>query len=480
MDRYKYAVAAVFVIGLFMDILDATVVNVALPTLGREFDAGASDLEWVVTGYLLSLAVWVPASGWLGDRFGTKKVFLAAMTVFTAGSVLCAQAGSIEELVAFRILQGVGGGMMTPVGMAMLFRAYGPQERASASAIIAVPALVAPVLGPLLGGWLTDGPGWRWIFYINLPAGVLGLLAAYLLLREHREEQVGRLDVTGFVLAGAGLAAVLFGLGRAPQDGWGSLVVVASGLAGLTSLAAMAVIELRKREPMLDLRLLSDRMFRSANLAFFMQLAGLLGLLFLLPLFLQQVRGLSATEVGLTVLAQGVAMGICLPLAGRLYGRLGPRRMMMSGLAVVAATSACFVFVDLETSLWWIRAILFVRGAGVALAGVAVQAAAFANIEPRSMGRASSLFRTNTQVASSLGVAILATVLSTRLSTHLADAGTAHVNQAQLAAFHEAFLAAALLGVIGFGFSFMVRDADAAASLQSPAMQREPVREAAS
>src|SRR5206468_5237391 len=192
--EYKYLVGAAMVFGMFMEIMDTTIVNVALPRLAQTFQASTSTLEWVVTGYLLSLAVWIPASGWVGDRFGTKKTFMFAMILFTLGSALCGQARSIEELIAFRLLQGVGGGMMTPVGIAMLFRVFPPEERAAASAFVAVPALLAPVLGPVLGGWLVDGPGWRWIFYINVPAGILGVLLASILLREHKEESPGRFD----------------------------------------------------------------------------------------------------------------------------------------------------------------------------------------------------------------------------------------------------------------------------------------------
>ncbi len=363
----------------------------------------------------------------------------------------------------------------------MLFRVFPPQERAAASAFLAVPALVAPVLGPVLGGWLVDGPGWRWIFYINLPVGVIGLLLASVLLKEHREETAGRFDAWGFVLSGGGLALVLYALSRAPADGWMSSVVLTTGLAGLACLVFMVLIELRLAEPMLDLRLLADRMFRSANLAFFMQLAGLLGLLFLLPLYLQQLRGMSAIQSGLASLPQGVAMGVMLPVAGRLYPRLGPRKMLAGGLLLVAATSAGFVFMGLETNLWWIRALMLVRGAGIAFAGVSVQAAAFANVSPRSMGRASSLFRTNTQVGGALGVAVLATVLASRTTAHLSAAGQAAgqaaQQHAQLLAFHDAFFAAALLGVAGLAFAFLVRDEDAAATLRrrAPEVAEQPV-----
>jgi EmrB/QacA subfamily drug resistance transporter len=476
---YKYLVAIVFITGLFLDILDATVVNVALPTLGRDFSAGATSLEWVVTGYLLSLVVWIPASGWIGDRFGTKRTFIFAMALFTLGSALCGQAKSIEELIAFRLLQGVGGGMMTPVGIAMLFRVFPPQERAAASAFVAVPALLAPVLGPVLGGWLVDGPGWRWIFYLNVPVGILGVILASILLREHKEESAGRFDALGFVLSGGGLALVLYALSRAPADGWTSSVVLTTGLAGLFALALLVLIELRVSEPMLDFRLYVDRMFRSANLAFFMQLAGLFGLLFLLPLYLQDLRGMSAMQSGLTSLPQGIAMGVTLPIASRLYPRIGPRRMLMGGLTVVALTSASMVFVGLDTSLWVIRAIMLVRGVGIAFAGVSVQAAAFANVQPRSMGRASSLFRTNTQVGAALGVAILATVLASRTTAHLSDvgrfAGQAAQQHAQLLAFHDAFFVAAILGFVGLAFAFLIRDEDAAATLRQPS--REAVQE---
>src|SRR5689334_14677280 len=173
---YEYIVAAAFLFGLFMDLMDLTIVNVALPTLGRNFHVDNATLEWVVTGYLLSLAIWIPASGWLGDKFGTKRVFLFALTVFTAGSVLCGVSQSIGQLIGFRILQGVGGGMMTPVGTAMLFRAFPAQERARAALILTVPTVIAPALGPIVGGWLVDYVDWRWIFFVNVPIGIVGLI----------------------------------------------------------------------------------------------------------------------------------------------------------------------------------------------------------------------------------------------------------------------------------------------------------------
>src|SRR5881392_758975 len=214
---YKWIVAAVFVCGMFIDILDTTIVNVALPDLAKEFHASTASIEWIVLGYLLSLALWIPASGWIGDKVGTRRVFLFALAVFTAASALCGQANSLGELVAFRVLQGVGGGMLVPVGTAMLFRAFPPIERAKASTVLILPTVLAPALGPVLGGWLVTDVSWRWIFYVNLPVGAVAFTIGFLYLRESREGVAGRFDVPGFVLSGAGLALVLFALSQGPE-----------------------------------------------------------------------------------------------------------------------------------------------------------------------------------------------------------------------------------------------------------------------
>jgi EmrB/QacA subfamily drug resistance transporter len=269
-------VAAAFVVALFIDVLDATIVNVALPTLGRELGVSNATLEWVVTGYLLSLAVFIPASGWLGDRFGTKRIFLIALGIFLVGSALCGIAWDAPSLIAFRILQGIGGGMLTPVGTAMVLRAFPLAERAKGSAIIAVPAVIAPVLGPVLGGLLVDTVGWRWIFFVNLPVGLLGLVFAAVVLREQRHAQPGRFDVPGFLLAGLALVLGLTGLSRVPTEGWSSPLVLGSCLVGLACAVALVVVERRRLEPMLDLGLFGDALFATTNLAHVLATAGLM------------------------------------------------------------------------------------------------------------------------------------------------------------------------------------------------------------
>jgi EmrB/QacA subfamily drug resistance transporter len=434
-----------------MDLMDVTIVNVALPTLGRDFGASTATLEWVVTGYLISLAIWIPASGWISDRFGTKKTFAFALSLFTVGSALCGLAWSDGSLIAFRVLQGVGGGMMTPVGTTMLFRAFPPAERARASAVITIPTAIAPALGPVLGGWLVDNATWRWIFYVNVPVGLATLAFALVFLREHREPAPGRFDVWGFLCSGGGLALLLYALSQAPAHGWTSTAVVVSGLAGVVLCGLLVILELHRPDPILHLHLFADRMFRYANLSMFMVYAMLLGVLFLLPLFLQELRGLSALESGLTTFPQAFGMLLMVPVTGRLYPRVGPRRMLVIALVGITITSALFLLVDLETNLWWIRAIMFLRGISMSFAIVASQAAAFASIPSAETGRASALFNTNRQVAASIGVATLATVLG---------------DHSSVTVFHHAFAASIVFGLLGIVFAMLIHDKDAAASLQ--------------
>ena len=463
---YKWIVAAIFVTGLFMDIMDTTIINVAIPSLVKDLHTTASTVEWVVLGYLLSLAVWIPASGWVGDRVGTKKTFLFALFAFTAASALCGVSQSVGQLIAFRILQGVGGGMLTPVGTAMLFRAFPPAERAKASAVLLVPAVLAPALGPVIGGWLVTDVSWRLIFFVNLPVGVAGFIFGALFLKEHKEPTAGRFDLPGFVLSGGGLALSLYALSQGPSAGWGSASVLWPGIVGVAMFVALVIVELRTDQPMLDLRLFRERMFRNANIVMILAVAGLIGVLFLLPQFLQDLRGLSALQSGLTTFPQAIGMMIAIRFVAKLYPKVGPRRIVIVGLLAVAATTSCFLFVDLHTSLWLIRAIMLLRGVAMSAAFIPMQAATYTNISRADTGRASALYSTQRQVGAAFGVAILATVWISRTKSLVGRAsGNSAMIAAKVAGFHDAFLAAALFALIAAGAALMIRDSDAAASL---------------
>src|SRR3954468_92986 len=428
--EYKWIVATVFVFGMFIDILDSTIVNVALPDLGREFHASTADIEWIVLGYLLSLAVWIPASGWIGDRFGTRRVFLAALGMFTLASALCGQSNSLRELVSFRVLQGVGGGMLVPVGTAMLFRAFPPIERAKASTVLIMPTVLAPALGPVLGGWLVTDVSWRWIFYVNLPVGALAFAIGFLYLREEREGIAGRFDLPGFVLSGAGLALVLFALSEGPVRGWRSIEVRGTGVVGVAMFALLIVVETRVPDPMLALRLFRERMFRNANVLLLFTYGSFIGVIFLMPLYLQNLRGFTPLVSGLTTFPQALGVIVSSQIVGRLYHRVGPRRLIVFGMLAMTMVTLPLPSMTPGTSLWLIRTVMFGRGIAMAFAFVPMQAATYANIEAVDTGRASAIYSTQRQVAAALGVATLGTVLVSRVNSAAAGvrdpAGLAH------------------------------------------------------
>jgi EmrB/QacA subfamily drug resistance transporter len=460
--EYKWIVAGVMVSALFLDILDTTIVNVALPTLGRQF--GADQTEWVVIGYTLSLAVFIPAAGWLSDRVGTKRIFLFAFAMFITASALCGAAQSIEQLIAFRVLQGVGGGMLTPVGLAMLFRTFPPAERARVSTLIMFPTLIAPALGPVIGGFLITNASWRWIFYINVPVGLTAFIVGLRLLREHREPTAGPFDLGGFVLSGGGLAASVYALSQGPLEGWTSPKVVFFGVLGITMLVAMVIVETHKRQPMLALRLLRDRMFRNANIVSFFSIGSFIGLLFVIPQYLQTLRGLSAQQSGLTTFPQAIGVGCSSFIAGGLYKRVGPRRLISGGLFLASLTIFAFHWLTLDTSLWWIRGLVFLRGFCMGFAFVPMQAASYATIAPADNGRAASIFSTQRQVAVSVSVAILATILI-RYSPGVGGTVDLAAQLHYLEGFHVTFYVAAAMALVGALAALMIHDSDAAGTM---------------
>jgi EmrB/QacA subfamily drug resistance transporter len=473
--EYKWLVGIIFVLALFLDLLDLSIVNVAIPTLAREFETETTTIEWVVTGYLLSLAVFIPFSGWLGDRFGTKRVFILALLVFLSGSVLAGLSWNIESLIAFRVLQGVGGGMITPVGYAMLWRAFPPAERAAASAVLTIPITVAPAMGPLVGGYLVDYQNWRWIFFINLPVGIVALLAAAALLRESVEEGAGRLDIPGLALSGAGLVSVVYALSEAGSHGFGDSRVMAFGLAGLAILALFTIVELRTQKPLIDVRLLGDNIFGRSNLVLLVLFSTQMGAFFLLPIFLQAQKGLSAFDAGLISFPAAIGVMLMAQPAARLYPIIGPRRLMALGFAGGIATNAALGLVEYGTSDWLIAADLFVRGLFFGLVVIPLQTLSFATIKPQDMGRASSIFNTSRQVAASLGVAVLATTLTNRLAHHAAVLGEAATRAAALTSFQEAFIFAGALSLFGVIASLFIDDGRVTAATRVDSPELAPV-----
>jgi EmrB/QacA subfamily drug resistance transporter len=465
----KVAVSVVFVAAMFMSIMDVTIVNVALPTIGRDFAVSPTAIDSISIGFLVSLAVFIPASGWLGDRFGGKRVMLAAIVVFTLASALCGQASSLGELVAFRILQGVGGGMLAPVGMAMLYRAFPPEERIRASAILTVPTTLAPALGPVLGGLLVTDLSWRWVFYVNVPLGIAAFLFGALFLQSNPQAKPGRFDVPGFLLSGLGLGALMYGISEGPNRGWHTPEVLATIGAGLVLLAIMVVVELRTSEPIIDLRLLMNRLFRASNGVMVLASVAFLGTLYAISLYYQDGRGLSALGSGLSTFPEAFGVMVGAQLASRwLYPRLGPRRHIAIGLAGTALSIGLLSLLGPTTSLWWARLLMLTLGLFMAQVFVPVQAAAFATITPAATGRASTMFNTVRQLGGAIGVAVLTTAVVLVGPLHLVG-GHAVAN---LTSYRVAFLVAAAICLLGLFPALRINDADAARTIPARRLSR--------
>lgn len=462
----KVVVAIIYICGMVMNSLDSTIITVALATLGREFGVPPAATKGVIIGYLVSLAVFIPTSGWLGDRWGTKRTFLLALTLFTGASALCGLAGSLNQLILFRILQGAGGGLLTPVGMAMLFRTFPPQERVGVGRILMFATILGPACGPILGGFLIERLSWRWTFYVNLPVGLAALLFGGLFLHEHREEGAGAFDLPGFLLAGSGFALVMYALSEGPISGWASPAIIAPGVGGAAILALFVAVELRAAAPMVQLRLLGNRLFRSTIMVSFFATGSFLGVLFLVPLFLQEARGASPLDAGLTTFPEALGVIVSTQIVARLYPRFGPRRLMAGGLTWVAIDIALLSLIDLDSNPWLVRGLMFGIGVGMAYIFLPNQAASLATISSADTGRASTLSSVQRQLGSAVGVAILSGVLAAIGPLTVTATGATGPN---LAAYRAAFLAAAALALVGALLALRVPDADAAATMRPKA-----------
>ncbi len=467
---YKWLVAAVYVLGIFMNLLDLTITNVALPVMARAFGVSAPGIAWVATSYLLSVAVCIPVSGWAGDRFGTKRTFVFALSVFTLGSLFCGVVNSLGLLIACRVVQGIGGGLLTPVGAAMVFRAFPLAERARVSALITIPAVVAPALGPVVGGALVQYWTWHVIFLINVPIGVIGLIVAIVGLKEYRVAGTAALDVPGFVLAAGGLACLVYALGAVGPRGIGDGRVLLFGLTGIAALAAFVLVERRVPSPMIDLGLYRDRLFTAGNLTLFLVNGAFFGTGFLLPQFLQTARGLSPLTSGLTTFPTAIGIMIVAPLIGRLYPVIGPRRLVMAGALIAAVAAFGLRFVDLDTDLWQVRLQMLPLGIAFGLVFIPLQTSSFARISLAETGRATAAYNTVRQVATSFGFALLATVLASRLTAHGAALGNPATRGGAVAAFHDTLLVPALLSGLAFvAATLLIRD-----HLAAETMRRAP------
>ncbi|MET9919289.1 DHA2 family efflux MFS transporter permease subunit [Streptomyces sp. NPDC006435] len=409
--RPRLAVVLVYVAAMCMNGLDSTIVNPALYTIAEDFDRPVSAANTVETAFLVALALALPVAGWLGDRYGTKRVFLGSLAVFTAASALCGLAWNLPALVVARALQGLAGGLLTPVGMTLLFRAFAPPERVKLSKVLIVPTALMPALGPPLGGLLTEHLSWHWLFFVNVPVGVAAVLLGAIGLREHVEGTAGPFDRAGFWLATPALGLLTYALGFGPAHGWSDPPVVLGAVLGTALLVATVVQQRRAPAPLLGLRLFGDRYYGTAAALAALTAAGLMGVLFVVPLLFQAALGGSALDAGLSVFPEAIGLMLASQTVDRLLPRLGPRRLVVTALLLAAAVFGALAVPGTAENGWAVRALMFLIGLVLGTAVLTVQIAGFETVAPPDMGQAMGLFQIVRTLGGALGIALCAALV---------------------------------------------------------------------
>ena len=446
----KWRVLAAVIFGIFMVTLDTTAVNVAFPTLRSEFGATVHEAQWIVSVYVLALGISTPVAGFLADRYGLKRMYIAGLAIFVLGSLCAGLAPSLGALVAARALKGIGGGIAVPCGTALLFRGFSKRELGLALGVFGLALLFAPALGPVLGGWLIDRGHWRWIFFINVPIGAVGILVASRFLVAQRGDGSAPWDGWGLATAVPAFGALLYATSLVTETGWSSPWLLSWLGLGVTALAAFAVIELRgARAPLLDLRLFRRRVFLVATLVGYVTVVAFFGAEFLLPVYMQALRGEAALTVGLVLLPLALCAGLLLPLAGLAYDRIGPRILVVAGFALLAWNTWQLAHLTATTSIRFLVVLMAIRGVALGLTVQTPFTAALADVSHEALPRATSLVSSTRYLVQAYGIAILATLLGTPALT---GSGTGVVTLAGLSrAYTLTFwlaIAGLLLGVI--------------------------------
>jgi DHA2 family multidrug resistance protein len=425
-------VAIVVIFGIFMSVLDSTIVNIAVTHLQSVFGASLDSVQWVLTGYTLAQGVATPLTAYFSDRFGLKRFYIVSLAAFTVGSALCGLAWNLPVLIFFRILQGAGGAFLTPLSITLLYSVFAPHERGTAMGFLGLPILLAPALGPTVGGYIVTFIDWRFIFYINVPIGILGILLGTLFLQEVRSEGRTSFDVPGFLFSAIGLGTLLYGLSDASTDGWGSTKVLGFLTVGIVLLAFFIIIEINVarsgRKPLLNVGVFKNVSFSTSSFASTLVTISLYGGLFLVPIYLQSLRGLSAYQAGVVMLPQSFASMVAVLIGGRLVDRFGVRAVVIPGLILMAVANWLFSTITVDLPYSSFQLILVLRGFSTGLCMQPLMVSALADIKPRQLSQASSMSTVLRFVASSLGVAVLSTLVQNQTKVHyvhLAESVTA-------------------------------------------------------
>ena len=428
LDRETLIVAGVVMLGAVMSILDTTVVNVAIDHLAVAFHSSLTEIQWVITGYTLALATVIPVSGWAADRFGTKRIYMSSLVLFTLGSVLSGLAWSAGSLIFFRVLQGFGGGMIMPAVMTILTKKAGPHRMGRVMGVLGVPMLIAPILGPILGGWLVDNASWRWIFFINVPIGIVAFILALIVLDRDQPQPAHRLDWIGMLLLSPGLAVFIFGLAESSTYGFGSVRSWGPTLLGVVLIAAWFIHSWRTPNPLIDLRTFAHTRAGAAAGTFLLFAISVFGTMLLVPLYYQTVRGASALQAGLLLAPGGLGAMLMMPLSGKLTDRYGPTWLPATGLPFVAVGLIPFVFVGAHTSYVLLSAGNFVQGLGMGLAMMPNMTAAMQAVPSAAIARTSTAMNIIRQGGASIGTAVLSVILASAITSNLSGIVGSHVS----------------------------------------------------
>jgi EmrB/QacA subfamily drug resistance transporter len=421
LSREIVVLGAVFVLGAIMTVLDLTIVNVAVPTIGRQLGASISAVQWIMTGYMLAFASVIPLTGWASERFGAKRIWIWSLLLFMLGSVLAGAAWSTGALIGFRVLQGIGAGMIIPVGQTILAQAAGPQRMGRVMSLVGVPMLLGPILGNVIGGAIVDQVSWRWIFYINAPVGIAAVIAAQRLLPQAKPQLGERLHVLGLALLTPGIALFVYAMTEAGNEGRiDNARTIAAGAVALALLALFVLDAGRRRKTaLLDLSLFRRRAFATAAALNFLLIGALFGSLLLLPLYYQLVRHESPLHVGLLLVPQGVGAALAMPLAGWLTDKIGARVVVSVGIAVASFGTLAYTQVGSQTSYLYLALALLVVGLGIGSTIAPSMAAAYQSLAREETARATSALNVVQRIAGALGTALLAIVLQRAISANV-------------------------------------------------------------
>jgi EmrB/QacA subfamily drug resistance transporter len=469
-ENKKWWTLAAVAFGLFMIMLDNTIVNVALPSIQRSLHMSISSLEWIVTAYALTFAALLITGGKLGDLYGRRKMFIAGLVVFTLASLACGLAPNAGFLIGARAVQGVGAALMNPATLSIITATFPPKERGQAIGIWAGVSALALAIGPLIGGLIVDNINWHWIFYVNVPVGVVGVLVSRWVIAESRDTTHEQsIDLPGLLTSGGALLALSYALIEGNQRGWGSPEIIGLFVGAAVLLAVFIWLELRQRLPMLDLALFKIGSFAGANIVAMLVSLGMFGVFFFISLYVQNVLGYSPTKAGAIFLPMTILIILIAPIAGKLSDRVGSRWLMGAGMAILGVSLLLYQRIGLHTGFWSLLPQLVLGGVGMALTMSPMTSAAMGSVPVDKAGVGSGVLNSFRQVGGSLGIALMGAILLTyqHPTKSKVVAAQQFVNGLHAALLVSAFIAFAAAAVA----IFMVRS--------KPAVERAHIAEMA-